>query len=29
LVAARHRGNLDAGHFDVEASVGVDEGDGR
>jgi hypothetical protein len=28
-VAARRRGNLDAGHLDVEASVGAEEGDGR
>jgi hypothetical protein len=28
-VTARRRGNLDAGHLDVEVLVGADEGDGR
>jgi hypothetical protein len=29
VVVALHRGNLDAGHLDVEASVRADEGDGQ
>jgi hypothetical protein len=29
VVATRRRGNLDAGHLDVEASVGADMGGGR
>jgi tRNA(Ser,Leu) C12 N-acetylase TAN1 len=29
VVTTRRRGNLDAGHLDVESSVGADVGDGR
>jgi hypothetical protein len=28
VITACHRGNRDAGHLDVDASVGADEGDG-